>query len=379
MQRVRLCVVHTAEKGLPEASIPRVYDGKIGSMAAKKDLRRVLYILCLGLAWVYAAGIAIWFVLFAFLGDSLWWLSLMHIFAPYYFLPLPLFLLGGIFLRKMGYWAGLFLPLLIFLFLFGDLFLPDRKTPLCPGQPPLTVVTFNRYGFSGELTLDAMRRTGLPDILVLQESLPHQQTDTVQSLQSELPHYLVTGNMGLALFSRYPVQDLPSNHLQDPDWFVLKARVFTPSGEVTVYNVHMTTTRILGYLSEPGFIPEIVHYTADARREMTRRLMTDMALEQTPIILMGDFNSTPLNDPARLLDNRMTDAFEEAGWGFGHTFPSTRLAIGPLRSFSRMVRIDMIFVSSEFEVTGAWVGAFFGESDHLPVAAQLAWNVCESP
>ncbi len=338
--------------------------------------RRILFSI---IGWAYSAFLILWYSLFLIWGDSFWWLALLNIFVPYFFLPLP-FLLGlGLLVRRLGYWQSLILPLLLFIALFGNLFLPSHKSPGCPGQPSLTVVTFNRYGFSGELTLDALQKTGLPDILVLQESLPHQQEQTIQSLREELPYHLFTGGTGLAMFSRYPVVVYPSEHLQDPRWFVLKAEVDTPSGPVVVYNVHMTTTRILGNLSDPGFIPEIIHYTAEARREMTQLLIADIAELAVPAILLGDFNSTPLNDPAMILRRTMMDAFRAAGWGFGHTFPSTQLSIGPLRSLSRMVRIDMIFVSPEFEVMGAWVGEFFGESDHLPVAAQLAWNVCETP
>jgi endonuclease/exonuclease/phosphatase (EEP) superfamily protein YafD len=331
------------------------------------------------IGWTYSVFLVVWYFLFLIWGDGFWWLAFLNIFAPYFFVPLPFLAALGFWVKRSGYWLSLVLPLLLFIALYGRQFLPAHKSPGCPGQPSLTVVTFNRYGFSGDLTLDALQKTGLPDVLVLQESLPHQQNQTIQSLRDELPYHLFTGETGLALFSRYPVVEMPSEYLQDPRWFVLKAQVSTPSGPVVIYNVHMTTTRILGYLSDPGFIPEIIHYTAFARREMTQLLAADIAEASVPAILLGDFNSTPLNDPAMILGRTMTDAFQSAGWGFGHTFPSTQLSIGPLQSFSRMVRIDMIFVSQEFEVMGAWVGEFFGESDHLPVAAQLAWNVCENP
>jgi endonuclease/exonuclease/phosphatase family metal-dependent hydrolase len=165
--------------------------------------------------------------------------------------------------------------------------------------------------------------------------------------------------------------------LQDSRWYVMKSVVETPAGSVVVYNVHMTTTRILSYLSDPGFIPEIITYTSQARREMARVLAEDVAEEEGPVVLLGDFNSTPLNDPAFIIGQVLTDAYASAGWGFGHTFPSIGLSIGPLHSLSRMVRIDMIFVSSEFDPVLAGVGDFFGQSDHLPVVSQLAWDVCE--
>ncbi len=330
-------------------------------------------------SWLYAGFVSFWFVANTILGDSFWVVAFLNNLAVYLFLPLPVMFAAGLFIKTGFYWNSLLAPCLIFLMIFGVLFLPSSKAPQCPGQTPLTVVTFNRYGFSGNLTLEELQKLGLPDILVLQESLEHQQSQTIQALQNELPYFIYQSGTGLALFSRYPVEALPSDDLQDPDWFVLKALVDTPSGKVTVYDVHMTTTRILGYLSTPGFIPEIIHYTAAARRELTERLMDDMALIDTPIILMGDFNSTQMSDPATMLRGQMTDAFLAAGWGLGHTFPSKRLVVGPLRLLSRMVRIDMIFVSSEFEVMGAWVGGFFGESDHLPVVAQLAWHVCGTP
>jgi vancomycin resistance protein VanJ len=328
--------------------------------------------------WFYAGAIFIWYVLYLIFGDSNWIFALMNTFVPYYFLPLPVMIPLAFFIRRVAFWQSMIPPLVVFIALFGHLFLPEIKNPNCPGQPPLTVATFNRYGYSDILTLEAFKRTGLPDILALQETLPHQFNETIVSLGDELPYHLLSqDSTGLAIFSRYPISRLPSQDLQDSRWFVMKSAVETPAGRVVVYNVHMTTTRVLSYLSDPGFIPEIITYTSQARREMAQRLVEDIAAEERPVVLLGDFNSTPLNAPAYIIGQVLTDAYVSAGWGFGHTFPSIELSVGPLRSLSQMVRIDMIFVSSEFEPVLARVGEFFGQSDHLPVVSQLAWHVCE--
>ena len=40
--------------------------------------------------WLYVSLLAVWFVLHISLGDRVWWIALVSIFAPYLFLPLTL-------------------------------------------------------------------------------------------------------------------------------------------------------------------------------------------------------------------------------------------------------------------------------------------------
>lgn len=82
-----------------------------------------------------------------------------------------------------------------------------------------------------------------------------------------------------------------------------------------------------------------------------------------PNIVMGDFNNTPFSYTYRtVLGGDMTDAFSEAGFGFGRTFRMIRMY--PLR-------IDFIMADENaFEVRD-FSTIDEKSSDHNPVTAVL--------
>lgn len=94
--------------------------------------------------------------------------------------------------------------------------------------------------------------------------------------------------------------------------------------------------------------------------------------ESEPVIVMGDFNSTPETEQMQRIDKVLNDAFAA----------SKTKPYGPIGTFNAFKydaplkdRIDYVFVSSDFEVlkyaalTDTYVQRF--PSDHLPVVAEL--------
>jgi endonuclease/exonuclease/phosphatase (EEP) superfamily protein YafD len=90
-----------------------------------------------------------------------------------------------------------------------------------------------------------------------------------------------------------------------------------------------------------------------------------------PLLLLGDFNSAPMSDMYQTITDRYTDAFTEAGWGLGHTWPAEDGEWYHVPHPARFVRIDYIFHSSEWRAEEAWVAEWDGASDHHPVVARL--------
>jgi endonuclease/exonuclease/phosphatase (EEP) superfamily protein YafD len=78
-----------------------------------------------------------------------------------------------------------------------------------------------------------------------------------------------------------------------------------------------------------------------------------------PMIVAGDFNMPSDDSAMAALRACFRFAFEEAGWGYGYTRPST----------TPWFRIDHIVASREWAFTRCWVGPDFG-SDHLPLVAE---------
>lgn len=92
------------------------------------------------------------------------------------------------------------------------------------------------------------------------------------------------------------------------------------------------------------------------------------------MIVVGDFNSTDQSEVYQLLGRVLTDAHRAVGWGLGHTFPAYAGSFRGIPILPWQMRIDMIFYSDEFAALRSQVGPTYGESDHLPVLAQLTWQ-----
>ncbi len=90
---------------------------------------------------------------------------------------------------------------------------------------------------------------------------------------------------------------------------------------------------------------------------------------------MGDFNSADQSDVHAVATRVLADAYEQAGWGFGHTFPAEPRFVYRLFAPARLTRIDMILYTDEdFVALRSYVSPQHAESDHLPVVATLAWR-----
>jgi endonuclease/exonuclease/phosphatase (EEP) superfamily protein YafD len=108
--------------------------------------------------------------------------------------------------------------------------------------------------------------------------------------------------------------------------------------------------------------------------------LANLAVNQPPAILLGDFNLADWwGEYAYLRSTGLKDAYHEAGADRGHTLPKR---IGPwkrLLSLNQLLsslpllpllRVDYIWYTEHIESLDAWVGKDTG-SDHLPVLAKL--------
>ncbi len=84
---------------------------------------------------------------------------------------------------------------------------------------------------------------------------------------------------------------------------------------------------------------------------------------QCPVIVCGDFNSTPGSRTHKAMTKFLQDSWELAGRGEGLTIPPE----------NPRTRIDYIWVSRELKVEKVWVPSTQA-SDHLPVVAELRFR-----
>ncbi|MEU5398343.1 endonuclease/exonuclease/phosphatase family protein [Streptomyces sp. NPDC005963] len=271
--------------------------------------------------------------------------SLVDTFLPWSWLAVPpLFLIGLVRRAPLALIAAL-LPGLAWLALFGGS-LTDKRG--AGGE--LTVVSHNIGAENPDPagTARALAETGA-QVIAVQELSATAREEFQRGLPARYRHHTVHGGVGLwsihAMTAAEPVDIMPWPR-------ALRATLTTPQGPVTVFVAHLASVRVT---SESGF-------TTD-RRDHAAGLLT-RAVDRDPaarLLLVGDFNGTPDDRGLAPLLDGMTSAQEEAGDGFGFSWP----ARFPL------ARIDHVLARG-LQPTSAHTLPPTG-SDHLPVIASFTF------
>ena len=323
--------------------------------------------LLLVLVDLYAGAALLYLLLRLLTGDRFWPVRLADTFGHWLLLPaVPLFAVT-LAARRWRHAAALAAPALAFAALFGGLFLPAaRPAPACAdgtgGCPTLTVMTLN----AGKIVPDmdafaATLREHSVDVIAIQELSTAFEAALGDALLDEYPHRVLygAGVDGIGLLSRFPITSHDLFYLELGAFPYLEVTLDVDGQPLTVFSAHPPPPayglgrgyRTRAIVDMPGLL---------ARIDTSQ-----------PTLVLGDFNATDQSAEHRLLTRAgLQDAFREAGWGFGSTFPGAGRA-GSLPA-PPVVRIDYVWATSHFAVSRAWVGPAVG-SDHLPVLAELHW------
>ncbi|HLV11781.1 MAG TPA: endonuclease/exonuclease/phosphatase family protein [Trueperaceae bacterium] len=317
-----------------------------------------------------------WWVGHNYLGDSRWWMFVLNSVAPYLFLPVPVVMLAGLRWRRWGLLTASLVPAAVFVALFGPALLPRQAKvePVPDGTPTLTVMTFNVHARNPNP--EAVARAILAsdaDVVALQELAVPMALELRRLLADAYPHddlVLEGGWQGLGVFSRVPLTPLPRPvdglGVRNPQL----TRLHLPWGEALLVNVHN--------LSIPRTLPDWpseITYSTRQRERVAQGLFELATNRDRPLVAAGDFNSTPRSAAYATVTAALRDAWLEAGFGFGQTFPG-----GPLKPTpfgvpvpDWLLRIDYVFHSEEWRALDARIGPWDGESDHRPVLVRLAY------
>ncbi|MDO8541851.1 MAG: endonuclease/exonuclease/phosphatase family protein [Opitutaceae bacterium] len=157
------------------------------------------------------------------------------------------------------------------------------------------------------------------------------------------------GEYGNAVLTRFPVRSSRNTHYKmlrpGEQRGLLQIMLEVGGREVLFMNTHIDY--------RPDDAERLIN--ADEIRDAVEKA------GRTPVIIVGDFNSTPGSRTYEKLKRFLTDAWEVAGRGDGFTIPAAK----PTK------RIDYVFVSAatvqpvKVEVLNSIA------SDHLPVVAEL--------
>lgn len=336
----------------------------------KSNLCRIAQVV----SWAYLILLFVWFAAYLLEGDRIPYFGLVNLVAVYLFFPLPLVLLPALACRQRSLLPGFAAGLLIFLGLWGPLFLPRLSSPQSTG-PTLRVMTFNVLAWHQytEPIIETIRYED-PDILFIQELNPTLAEALERELGQVYPYQALepSGSPdGIGTLSKIPFQPMDINGIANVSGWIggpILLEMEWEGQRVNLVNFHMLPTTSL-------YGREKTARDFDIRARQAQ-LLADLA-RSGPTILGGDANSVPTSDAHKILTRELQDAWREAGWGLGHTFPgsaipgSNRPRIAGLLAPPWLARIDYIFCTTHWEVVSSHLAKVDGVSDHRGVVAEL--------
>ncbi|WP_373312555.1 endonuclease/exonuclease/phosphatase family protein [Streptomyces candidus] len=287
--------------------------------------------------------------------------SLVETFLPWFGLLVPVLLLAALRRRSAIAAVALLVPVAVWLGQFGGL-LGDKSRPAAD----LTVISHNVGAENPDPagTARVLAASGA-DLLALLEVTEDARSTYEKELAKVYPHRTVQGTVGLwskrplsrtrpvdTLMDAGPLGDAKPAHVKMTYNRSLRTTVHTARGPLAVYVAHLGSVRVN---------PREGYATADRDRG-ARALAAAVAAEPNErVILLGDLNGTTDDRALNVLTARLRPVHEEAGHGFGFSWP----AKFPL------VRIDQIMVRGMQPMSSRVLRAT--GSDHLPVAAGISW------
>ncbi len=321
-----------------------------GVQKALKWSRRTM----LALNLVYAAILVLVLALLEWRAETHWFLSFALYVPPQMWL-LPILVLGPVTLLLQPRWCWLHLGcLLLVLFLYMD---PQFSGQHAPKGPSLKILTNNR-GQDNKQSPSEFITAEKPDVVVFQEAGREAQ------YAKAYPGLSVRAVNEFTIISRHTVKQielLPQRGLNSRP-VAMRAVLDWEGRELIIYSVHFTSPREhLEPMSKGGFLAatfgskggygeKLRKQTADFwahQKKMATEIAEMAGKESSPTIIAGDFNVPNHGQIYHLYRGLFTDAFEEAGSGYGLTFPGfTR---NPITFFGPWLRLDQIFSSSQLK------------------------------
>lgn len=302
------------------------------------------------------------------IGPERWLPGMINLYLPQWIWALPAAPL--ILLSLALAWRQVWIPAAALLWALGPLM--GFCWPLRLGYPSgpvhLRIMTYNvKWAARNAGVVRQQIARWRPDILQLQDA---DYTATAAGpLSGALQGRDVRASGQFVLASRVPVLGTQDEQISwaGSHHHCVRAVVSVNGLNVTLYNVHLLSPR-WGLESVRAREPGEMGVNVGDRLQEANHLATLLQAEKGPLILTGDLNSPlqSLNCRA-LMGAGLTDAFAEAGKGYGYTYgQSTRLHVP-------FLRIDHILLGPGWSAVRCWVGSPRG-SDHSPVIADLVYK-----
>ncbi|MDM8532608.1 endonuclease/exonuclease/phosphatase family protein [Anaerolineales bacterium HSG25] len=347
-----------------------------------------------GGVWLIGGSLMLWYPLRWWPGDRLLPVRLLNYFMPWLLVVLFPSLLVTMLTSRKKLTFVLTAPTIGISLSLVPQFISSTAMPVLADNRPLKVMSYNvLYKNEDVPAIAAVIRAEQPDIILLQEfikpMIPAFNDELGTLYPNQTAHVIYEPAISQAMISRYPLTSI------DADWLgrIQKVQVDTPNSSIQVWNIHSTTA--------------LKQYKWQHQQKELANIAQEVAEFNDPLILGGDFNTTPQSDNYQLIAQYLHNSHDQAGWGLGFSYPAkefvlsnytinwqwqlltqrpvkklfkwagiTRTPIGinykyiPI-SDRPLVRIDHIFYNDHFIATQATTLKNGGGSDHLPIMAEL--------
>lgn len=298
-----------------------------------------------------------------------------------------LFLILALAWRKLA-----FLPLACLLLGYKFFLITFQINPKKEDSQGLKVLSYNTHGFfyrkekSDELDLNVFPWLAEhpADVKVFQEFYQDYTSASRNAIKIfskdgdyEYAIHVVDGNekkrfMGMAIFSRYPIVNeglVFDNQRSNGAMF---ADIRVGNDTLRIYNVHLESMAIQAEALENYDQAKQVyrqtlgklHRGSLKRNEQLTILFEHLSNSPHPVILMGDLNEIPYSYAYFKLSQKLKNAFEVAGRGFGFTYNRVLF----------FLRIDHIFATPSLVPVQFNTHREVDYSDHYPVSATFTWD-----
>ncbi len=312
--------------------------------------------------------------------DRWWWLFVANSLAPVLFMPLPVALLLAWLTRRRRMFVGLLVPVAVAAFLWVGTFLPGHAAgpAVLNRESTITVMTFNIEAGNRDLDdlEDAILSSGA-QLVALQELNEDVGVALAERLKATHPYADLApcppcGDWGsLGVLSAYPLEpvagDLGGPSARNPQLTLLHH----PKGDILVVNVHNFSTPRF-----PQIWPEEITRAIVSREAVAAALAELARNSATPVLAVGDFNTTERSGAYRTITQVLEDSWRALGFGFGSTFHGGAPEGSPSRLSlpNWLLRIDYIFHSRDLTTVSVKVAPWRHASDHRPVTAVISFS-----
>lgn len=173
--------------------------------------------------------------------------------------------------------------------------------------------------------------------------------------------------IGLAIFSKKKIVNWGSLQFPKTANNAMYADILTDNDTVRVYNMHLESLHVSAkeedlWEEDKEELVENISRRFAKQQEQVSLFLAHQAQCKHKVIVTGDFNNTAYSYIYRQVrGNKLNDAFQEAGRGFGRTF---NFAYFPFR-------IDFILVDKKFRIH-SFKTHYLPLSDHFPLTTTIS-------